>query len=366
MNERSSFLNGIEWGHHTIARVRTSTEHASLAFRTKLSAAPGVYQWRKGRDRPSSNLTLIAPFCTRLSRSISCKGISERSIRREQAKATVRQTSQGLPPCCETAFVLDKEQTATIQYTYHAANRTKAGKFASPDPADSISIKGHHRLCSWSGNPETPSRSSAENTYSARATGARRMSLDRRFKAVCIAMTFAFLTGIQNRSQAEESILVTIGPRVGFSTTSTPLLGKQEKENFRLYDVAALIRLPWHSLLGNSSWKVETRLITSLGAIEGGGDAGLIATFVPDLALSGWNGLISLDAGLGIGLFSRSKFGQQDFGGLAQVVGTVGMTLTPFAHGYTGLRLQHFSDAGLYGSDALGVDMFLLEIGYKF
>ena len=141
------------------------------------------------------------------------------------------------------------------------------------------------------------------------------MSLDRRLKAVCIAMTVTFLTGTHNRSHAEESILMTIGPRIGFSTTSTPLLGKQQKEDFRLYDVAALLRLPWHSQLGNSSWKLGTRLITSLGVIEGGGDAGLLATFVPDVALSGWNGLISLDGGLGIGLFSRSKFGVQTLGG---------------------------------------------------
>jgi hypothetical protein len=72
---------------------------------------------------------------------------------------------------------------------------------------------------------------------------------------------------------------------------------RDEKEDFRLYDVAALLRLPWHSHLGNSSWTLGTRLITSLGVIEGGGDAGLLATFVPDVALSGWNGLISLVEG---------------------------------------------------------------------
>jgi hypothetical protein len=191
------------------------------------------------------------------------------------------------------------------------------------------------------------------------------MSRNHGFKTICMAVTLAFITGAHNRSQAEESILVSIGPRIGFSTTSTPLLGKQQKEDLRLYDVAALLRLPWHSLLGHG-WQVETRLISSFGVIEGGGDAGLIATFVPDLALSGWNRLISVDAGLGVGLFSRSRFGVQNFGGLAQIVGTVGITFSPFTHSYAGFRLQHFSDAGLYGSDALGVDMYLLEIGYKF
>jgi hypothetical protein len=197
------------------------------------------------------------------------------------------------------------------------------------------------------------------------ATGPHRMTRNHGFKAICIAVTFGFIIGAPNRSRAEESILVSIGPRIGFSTTSTPLLGKQQKENLRLYDVAALFRLPWHSLLGHG-WQLESRFISSLGVIEGGGDAGLIATFVPDLALSGWNRLISVDAGLGVGLFSRSRFGVQDFGGLAQIVGTVGITFSPFTHGYAGFRMQHFSDAGLYGSDALGVDMYLLEIGYKF
>ena len=56
----------------------------------------------------------------------------------------------------------------------------------------------------------------------------------------------------------------------------------------------------------------------------------------------------------------------QDFGGLAQIVATAGITFAPFTHGYTAFRLQHSSDAGLYGSDALGVDMYLVEIGYKF
>src|SRR5690348_9484053 len=92
---------------------------------------------------------------------------------------------------------------------------------------------------------------------------------------------------------AEESIFISIGPRMGFSG-KTPLLGKQQKENFRLYDVAALFRLPWQMPLG-TNWKLETRLIASAGALEGGGETGLMATLVPDIALSGWNGLVSFD-----------------------------------------------------------------------
>jgi hypothetical protein len=192
------------------------------------------------------------------------------------------------------------------------------------------------------------------------------MRFDRRFTVICVVLAMAFLTEPHDRCQAEESALITIGPRVGFSTTSTPLLGKQQKEDLRLYDVAGVFRLPWYSSWDNGNLKLGTRLITSLGVIEGAGGIGLISTVVPDLALSGWNGLISLDAGLGVGLLSRTRFGLQDFGGPAQIVGTVGISFAPLTHGYAGFRLQHLSDAGWYGSNALGVDMYLLETGYKF
>ena len=94
-----------------------------------------------------------------------------------------------------------------------------------------------------------------------------RVRFDRGLVAICVALAVAVMTETHNRTHAEESLLTTIGPRIGFSTTKAPLLG---------------------------------------------------------------------------------------------------LTVAPFTHGYAGLRLQHLSDAGFYGSDALGVDMYLLEIGYKF
>jgi hypothetical protein len=143
-------------------------------------------------------------------------------------------------------------------------------------------------------------------------------------------------------------------------------MGKQQTVDFQLYDVAALWRLPWRTSWHDGRWEVGTRLLTSGGVIEGADTTGLIATVVPDVVLSGWNGLGSLDAGIGVGFLSRHRYGVQDFGGATQIVATVGITVSPFTHGYGGFRLQHFSDAGLYGSDALGVDMYLLELGYKF
>lgn len=127
---------------------------------------------------------------------------------------------------------------------------------------------------------------------------------------------------------AEDSTLISIGPRIGFSG-KTPLLGRQQKYDFELYDIAALFRLPWQWPLGDTDLKIETRLMTSAGALKGAGETGLIATLVPDLALNGWNGLVDLDVGVGAGFFSRYKFGAQDFGDPVQIVATVGIRVNP-------------------------------------
>ena len=144
-----------------------------------------------------------------------------------------------------------------------------------------------------------------------------------RFLASSVALILTCTTSAYAPSLAEEPTVITVGPRIGFSG-QTPLLGQQQKYSFELYDVAALFRLPWQSSLGETGWKLETRLITSAGALKGGGDTGLMVTVVPDLALSGWNGLVTLDAGVGAGFFSRYKFGVQNFGGPVQIVATTG------------------------------------------
>lgn len=183
--------------------------------------------------------------------------------------------------------------------------------------------------------------------------------------AVSAVAALAFTVLVCASARAEDSPLISIGPRVGFST-KTPLMGKQQKYNFNLYDVAALFRLPWQSPLGDSGWKVETRLIASIGVLEGAGDTGLVVNVVPDIALSGWNGLVSFDAGVGLGLYSRYKYGEQNFGGPAQIVATMGITVSPVPRAYAGFRAQHFSDAGVYGPSSLGVDMYIVDIGYRF
>ena len=164
---------------------------------------------------------------------------------------------------------------------------------------------------------------------------------------------------------AGDMALLSIGPRIGFGE-KIPLMGKEQKYYFHLYDVAAVIKLPWSWPLGESRWSLETRLIASAGLLTGANESGLMMTAVPGLALSGWKGLVAIDAGAGAGFFSNQKFGAQDFGGPVQIVATSGIRVSPFPHAYTGFRVQHFSDAGLYGPTSLGVDMYIAELGYRF
>jgi Lipid A 3-O-deacylase (PagL) len=166
-------------------------------------------------------------------------------------------------------------------------------------------------------------------------------------------------------SFAEDTTLISIGPRIGFSGKS-PFVGKQQKHNFHLADVAAVFRLPWSWPVGESRWNLETRLITSVGSLAATGEYGVMATVVPCLALSGWDGFLSIDAGVGLGFFSRDNYGDQDLGGPVQIVATAGILINPISHAYAGFRVHHISDAGVYGPNSLGVDMYIVEAGYKF
>jgi hypothetical protein len=180
-----------------------------------------------------------------------------------------------------------------------------------------------------------------------------------------LLITLCLSTAICTPSLAGDTALLSIGPRIGFGE-KVPLMGKEQKYYFHLYDIAALIKLPWSWPLGENTWSLETRLIASAGLLTGANESSLMMTAVPVLALSGWNGLVTLDTGVGAGFFSNHKFGIQDFGGPVQIVATSGMRVNPFPHAYTGIRIHHFSDARLYGPSSLGVDMYIVELGYQF
>lgn len=158
--------------------------------------------------------------------------------------------------------------------------------------------------------------------------------------------------------------LIRVGPRVGVSGKSP--FGKDQKEDFQQYDVAAVFGLPWEWQVTNSGAKLDMRLLASAGEIAAAQDTGLMVTVVPCLALSSPEGKISIDAGGGTAFFSNYKYGEQNFGGPVQIVGTAGVGFNFVPGLFAGYRFQHFSDAGTYGPTSLGVDMHILEINYRF
>jgi hypothetical protein len=105
-----------------------------------------------------------------------------------------------------------------------------------------------------------------------------------------LILTLSLFTTFCPPSFAEGITLLSIGPRIGFGE-KIPLLGKEAKYNFHLYDVAAVLKLPWSWPIGESMWGLETRLIASAGLLTGVNESGLMMTVVPDLALRGWGGL---------------------------------------------------------------------------
>ena len=158
--------------------------------------------------------------------------------------------------------------------------------------------------------------------------------------------------------------LIRVGPRLGLSGRSP--FGRDQREYFQQYDVVALFGLPWGWQERTSGTKFDMRLLSSAGQLAAAEDTGLMVTVVPCLAISSPNDTISVDLGGGAAFFSNYRYGSQDFGGPAQIVGTGGIGLNLIPGFYAGYRFQHFSDAGAYGPSSLGVDMHMLEMNYRF
>jgi hypothetical protein len=164
--------------------------------------------------------------------------------------------------------------------------------------------------------------------------------------------------------QRNSITLIRVGPRVGVSGKSP--FGKDQKEDFQQYDLAAVFGLPWGWQEPLTGLKLDMRLHASVGELAAVGNSSVMTTVVPCLTLSSPNEAVSIDIGAGAGLFSRYKFGVQDFGGPAQIVGTIGLGMNLISDFYTGYRFQHFSDATMYGPTSLGVDIHMFELNYRF
>jgi hypothetical protein len=157
--------------------------------------------------------------------------------------------------------------------------------------------------------------------------------------------------------------LLSVSIRARFS--GTDVIGDVASEEFWEYDVAANFKLPW-AWYSQSGWGGGTRLMTSIGALYGSGETALVVSFIPLVALGSKDGRFTLDLGAGGALFSRQRFGTQDYGGLFQFALTAGVGVPLYKRLGVGYRYLHYSDAGIYGPHTTGADFHMLELIYRF
>ncbi|MGM0987452.1 MAG: acyloxyacyl hydrolase [Pseudomonadota bacterium] len=143
------------------------------------------------------------------------------------------------------------------------------------------------------------------------------------------------------------------------------LLGDEAPEDFEAYDLSAYIALPWDDD-ATSGWGAGTRLMASVGVLRGVGENALVVSVIPALTLGNEDGRFLLDLGAGGALFSRHRFGTQDFGGPFQFALTLGIGGPLYRQLGLGYRFLHYSDAGVNGSDTTGADFHMIEVRYRY
>jgi len=143
------------------------------------------------------------------------------------------------------------------------------------------------------------------------------------------------------------------------------VIGVEQPERFREYDIAATYRLPWERYSA-SGWGVGTRLLASVGWLTGASDSALVVSVLPLLAAGRHDGRYAVDMGFGAAVLSRHQFEQQDFGGYLQFALTVGVSVPVYRRLGLGYRFMHYSDAALYGTDTIGADFHMVEVSYRF
>ena len=185
-----------------------------------------------------------------------------------------------------------------------------------------------------------------------------------RVKAGLALTSFVLCVFAPGSSQAEDLYsLVSIGVRARVG--GERVLGEEQPEAFREYDLVASIRLPWERYYP-SGWGVGTRLLASAGLLQGAEDKAFVFSLIPVLAVGSQDGRFVLDLGAGGAWLSRHSFEKQDYGGHFQFALTVGVGVPLYGQLGVGYRFLHYSDAGIHGKDTIGADFHMVEFIYRF
>jgi hypothetical protein len=141
--------------------------------------------------------------------------------------------------------------------------------------------------------------------------------------------------------------------------------GIDKKTDLRRYEAFGIFTLPWNWQI-TSNIDLDTLLITSAGLLDGEGDRGLIGTLSPGISFTDRKKIFSFELSGGIAILPDYRIGAEDFGGPLQFTFGGGIGVRLFKNLSLGYRIQHYSDASLFGNDNRGVDWQLFEISYRF
>lgn len=184
-----------------------------------------------------------------------------------------------------------------------------------------------------------------------------------RIETSCLLMMLllsvvAFRPGHAQGLDVGEGIsLLNVGVRGGFSATD-------KDEDFTQIEAFVTYGLPW-TWQWPAGWRLGTRLDASLGALDGGGETGVIGRLGPGLALSKAGFPVVLNIGVGVVGLSEDQFGDQDFGTQFQFYSNIGVSYRFGWNLDAGYRFHHMSNAGIDEANP-GLDLHMFELGYRF
>lgn len=141
--------------------------------------------------------------------------------------------------------------------------------------------------------------------------------------------------------------------------------GTDKKTDLQRFEAFGILDLPWSWRIA-SNIDLDTRFIFSGGLLDGEGDQGFIGTLSPGICLTDSSKRFSVELSGGIAIIPDFRLGEENFGGPLQFTFGVGIGIRMFNHLGLAYRIQHYSDASVYGSDNRGVDWQLIEVSYRF
>ena len=177
-------------------------------------------------------------------------------------------------------------------------------------------------------------------------------------------MSFILWGVAHDSGHASDFELLSVGVRARFSERQ--MLGKNQAESFREYDLVIANRLPWDKPI-DSEWDMGARLLTSVGVLRSeSGHSSLVVSAIPVFTLARHDRQLTVELGAGLALLDRHAYERQDFGGAVQLALTLGVAIPLYGRLGVGYRFMHYSDGGAYGSEATGADMHMVEFTYRF